>query len=326
MKKMLALCKIEDANARARIARCYELEERPGLTEVELLALIPGYEALMVPFTSQMLVSERVVDAAAKLELIASTYGGTRQNIADIYALEKGITIIHTGASRERPMAEYTLGLVLASLLKIASYNHDMRGPEPWPRFKYPRTCILSGRSVAIVGYGRIGRAIAKLFSTFTDQIAAVSRHLTPEEAAKDGVSIVSKEEAFAKSDIIILAGGNTKETKHLIGAGEFAQMHDGALFVNIARGAMVDEKAMAEAAKDGRIQLALDVFETEPLPADSPLRQLDNAVITPHRANNSLEFEQRWQCLAGDIELLAQGKVPDSALTVERARVMSES
>ncbi len=326
MKKMLALCKIADPDARARIARCYELEEREGVTEPELLTLIPGYEALMVPFTSQILVSERVVDAASKLELIASTYGGTRQNIADVYAIGKGITVIHTGASRERPMAEYTLGLVLSSLLKIASYNHDMRGSEPWPRFKYPRTRILSGRSVAIVGYGRIGRAIAKLFSAFTDQIAAVSKHLTPEAAAKDGVAIVSKEEAFAKSDIIILAGGNTQETRHLVGAREFSLMRDGSLFVNIARGAMVDEKAMAEAAKDGRIQLALDVFETEPLPDDSPLRKLDNAVLTPHRANNSLEFEERWQCLAADIELLAQGKIPDSALTVERARVMSES
>ena len=133
-------------------------------------------------------------------------------------------------------------------------------------------------------------------------------------------------DEAFAKNEIIILAGGSNAETFHMVGAKQFAEMQDGALFVNIARGKMVDQAAMIAAAQSRNIFLALDVFENEPLEADSPLRTLSNAIITPHRANNSIEFEERWDCLAGQIEAFARGEVPESALTHERARVMSES
>ena len=295
-------------------------------TEEKVLAAIEPYAAVIVPYTAPMLISERVIDAAKNLKLIASTYGGTRQNIADIYALERGITIIHTGASRERPMAEYTLGLVLSSFLRIHNYHHDMVSGEAWPRFKYPRTRIVNNRKVAVVGYGRIGKAIVNLFKCFTDKISVVSRHLSAEDAAKDGVSVVSLNEAFANNEVIILAGGHNSETDKLIKREQFELMADNALFVNIARGKMVDEQAMAEVAAAKNIFLALDVFETEPLPEDSILRRNERVLLTPHRANNSIEFEERWKCLGSDIELFCTGKTPESALTVARAKVMSES
>jgi len=272
-----------------------------------------------------MLVTERVIDKAANLEIIASSYGGTRQNIADVYAIRKGIKVLHTGASRERPMAEYTLALVLCSFLRINNYYHDMCAGE-WPRFKYPRSRILKDRKVAVVGYGRIGKAIADLFKTFTSDISVVSRHLSTEAAAADGVKTVDLNTAFAESEVIILAGGNTPANHHQVGAEQFALMRKDALFVNIARGQMVDEAAMAAAAVEKPIFLALDVFETEPLPADSPLRNRENVLITPHRANNSIEFEERWKCLADDLVQIAQGGLPDSVLTEERAKTMSES
>ena len=160
MKKLLSLCPIADAGAKKEISAFYEITELPKCTEEELYALAGTFEALIVPYTADMLVSERVIDKAENLEIIASAYGGTRQNIADIYAIRKGISVLHTGASRERPMAEYTLALVLCSFLRIANYHHDMCAGE-WPRFKYPRTRILKDRKVAVVGYGRIGKAIA---------------------------------------------------------------------------------------------------------------------------------------------------------------------
>ena len=132
--------------------------------------------------------------------------------------------------------------------------------------------------------------------------------------------------EAFAGNEIIILAGGSNAETFHMIGAEQFAAMREDALFVNIARGKMVDQAAMIAAAESKNIFLALDVFENEPLEADSPLRKLDRVLLTPHRANNSIEFEERWKCLAGELECFAAGGVPESALTIDRAKVMSES
>lgn len=325
--KLLSLCEIADAGAFARIEALFDVAVAKITDEAELAAAIPGYEALIVPFTASMLVSERVVDAAPGLKLIASSYGGTRQNIADVYALEKGITVIHTGASRERPMAEYTLALVLSSLLRINCYHADMTlGGEAWPRMKYPRTRILHNRLVAVIGYGRIGKAVVSLFRCFTDRIAVVSRHMTAEEARSAGLVKMELTEAFAGNEIIILAGGSNAETFHMIGAEQFAAMREDALFVNIARGKMVDQAAMIAAAESKNIFLALDVFENEPLEADSPLRKLDRVLLTPHRANNSIEFEERWKCLAGELECFAAGGVPESALTIDRAKVMSES
>ena len=324
-KRLLSLCPIADEQARNDLAEFYEITELEKCTEEELFGRAGSFEALIVPYTAGMLVSERVIDKASNLEIIASSYGGTRQNIADIHAIRKGIAVLHTGASRERPMAEYTLGLVLCSLLRIANYHHDMCGGE-WPRFKYPRSRILKDRKVAVVGYGRIGKAIVSLFRCFTEDISVVSRHLTPADAAADNVKPVTLDEAFANSEVIILSGGNTPENRHLVGAEQFALMRKDALFVNIARGAMVDEAAMAAAAAERPIFLALDVFETEPLPADSPLRNRENVLLTPHRANNSIEVEERWKCLAADLVMLARGGHPDSVLTEERAGTMSES
>ena len=325
-QKLLSLCPIADKEVEQIVANFYDIDVMAEPTEEKVLAAIEPYNAVIVPYTAPMLISERVIDAAKNLKLIASTYGGTRQNIADIYALEKGITIIHTGASRERPMAEYTLGLVLSSLLRINNYHHDMVSGEAWPRFKYPRTRIINNRKVAVIGYGRIGKAIVNLFKCFTDKISVVSRHLSAEDAAKDGVTVVSLNDAFKDNEIIILASGHNSETDKLIKREQFELMADNALFVNIARGKMVDEQAMAEVAAAKEIFLALDVFEVEPLPADSILRKNERVLLTPHRANNSIEFEERWKCLGSDIELFVNGKQPESALTVARAKVMSES
>ena len=324
--KLLSLCPIADAEIEQLISKYYDIDVMSEPTEEKVFEAIAPYDAVIVPYTGPMLISERVIDAGKNLKLIASTYGGTRQNIADIYALERGITIIHTGASRERPMAEYTLGLVLSSFLRIHNYHHDMVSGEAWPRFKYPRTRIVNNRKVAVVGYGRIGKAIVNLFKCFTDKISVVSRHLSAEDAAKDGVSVVSLNEAFANNEVIILAGGHNSETDKLIKREQFELMADNALFVNIARGKMVDEQAMAEVAAAKNIFLALDVFETEPLPEDSVLRKNERVLLTPHRANNSIEFEERWKCLGSDIELFCTGKTPESALTIARAKVMSES
>ena len=121
-KRLLSLCPVADQTAKARIAEYFDITELEKCTEEELFARTGSFEALIVPYTAGMLVSERVIDKSPTLEIIASSYGGTRQNIADIYAIRKGIKVLHTGASRERPMAEYTLALVLSSFLRINNY------------------------------------------------------------------------------------------------------------------------------------------------------------------------------------------------------------
>jgi D-3-phosphoglycerate dehydrogenase len=324
--ELLFMCEINDADAKARIEKVAKITEIASTDVADVLANIEGKDGVVVPYTPHKLITKEVVDKGTDLRLIGSTYGGTRQNIEDIYCLEKGLTVIHTGASRPQPMAEYTLGLTLSSLMFIHNYHLYMRTSEPWPRFKYGRSRILQDRKVGIVGFGRIGQEIARVFGFFTDKIAVQSNHLTDEKAEELGLIKKDLTGIFSECEIIILAGGYTPATHHMIGKEQFDLMQDNALFVNIARGKMVDEAAMIEAVESKVIYLALDVFETEPLDEESLLRHNDRVLLTPHRANNSIEFEQRWQCLAEEIETFYAGGTPDSALTLATARVMSES
>lgn len=324
--EILFMCKIADPGARSVIEKYADIVEIDSTDPADVLANIENKNGVVVPYSASMLVTKEVIDQGKELKLVGSTYGGTRQNIEDIYCLEKGLTVIHTGASRPRPMAEYTLGLILSSLMHLHNYNLYMRTTEPWPRFKYGRSRILHNRKVGVIGYGRIGREIINILKGFTDHIMVRSNHLTPEEAGKDGVTKAELDEIFSECEIIILSGGYTAETHHMIGKAQFDLMQDGALFVNIARGKMVDQEAMIDAIANKNIYLALDVFENEPLEEESPLRRNDRVLITPHRANNSIEFEERWICLAEEIERFYTGKKPESALTLERAKNMSES
>jgi phosphoglycerate dehydrogenase-like enzyme len=325
--KILFACKIADEQAKARMEETFDLIEVEAADEATLLQYADKVEGIIIPFTKNVIVTEKVIDAGKNLKFIGTTYGGTRQGIADAYAVEKGLTVIHTGATRPRPMAEYTLGLALSSLMQMHTYHHYMKGEDPWPRFRLGRTRILQDRKVGIIGFGRIGKGIFDIFRLFTSDISVQSGHMSPREAKELGVELKSVDQVFESCEIIILAGGYTEKTYHMIQYEHFMKMQKDAHFINIARGKMVDEKGMVKALEErDDFYLALDVFEEEPLPEDSPLRKSDKVLMTPHRANNSMEFEERWQCLADELELFAGGNRPESALNAERIQFMSES
>ena len=324
--RILFACEIADKAAKARIEQYVEVVEISESTPEALLQHAAEVEGIIVPYTGDPAITKEVIDRGTGLKIVGTTYGGTRQNVADSYAIEKGLTVIHTGASRPRPMAEFTIGLILSALMHIHNYHHYMRSGEAWPRFKFPRGRILHGRAVGVVGLGLIGEGILEYLRCFTDRLHVCSRHLTEEDAQEKRVIKNSLEEIFAQCEVIVLAGGYTPETHHLIRKQHFERMPAGGLFVNIARGKMVHEQEMIQALEERDIYLALDVFEEEPLPTDSPLRENDRVLLVPHRGNNAIEFEERWQCLADEFELYYTGKRPQSALTAERCAVMSES
>lgn len=324
--KIVFACKVADPSARARLEAVCELVEIETSDPAGLALHVADAVGIIVPYTAGPLITREVMQAAPGLRLVGTTYGGVRQNVDDLYALEKGLTVIHTGASRVKPMAEYTLALILSSLMQIHNYHHYMRSGEAWPRMKFPRTRIVNGRATGVIGYGRIGQGIVDLLRGFTSDLSVHSNHLADDEARAAGLKKRDLDDIFRSCEVIILAGGYNPSTHHLIRRRHFDLMREDALFVNIARGKMVNEAEMAGAVRELPIYLALDVFEEEPLPADSPLRASDRVLLTPHRANNPVEFELRWQTLAGEIETFCAGGRPDSALTPERAVVMSES
>ncbi|MBT65244.1 MAG: glyoxylate reductase [Puniceicoccaceae bacterium] len=326
--KILFACNIADPEARQRIEPLGEIIEAPEADSPEkLLAAAEGAEMIIVPYTAQMLVTQAVIDALPQLKLIGSTYGGVRQNIDELYALEKGICVIHTGPTRIRPMAEYTLGLALSALTQISNYHHYMRSGEAWPRANFGRTRILHNRKVGVIGFGWIGQGIAELFKNFTPNIQIHSQHASEADLQAAGYQkAVSLESVFAECEVIILAGGYNPQTHHMIRAQHFEAMAEEALFINIARGKMVHQAEMIEVAERKNIYLALDVFENEPLEDDSPLRKNDRYLIAPHRANAPREFEERWKYVADELERFTAGQSPETALSPERAKVMSES
>lgn len=328
MKKIFFACKIEDPAARARIAALGMLVESPESdTPAKLLAAAQGADVVIVPFTNQPLLTREVLDGLPGLRLVGTTYGGVRQNVDDIHALARGLTVIHTGPTRVRPMAEYTLSLALAALTRVSAYHHAMRSGEAWPRLKFGRTRILHDRTVGVIGFGLIGRGIAELFRQFTDHVVIHSEHASAESLRTLGFAKAESLLAlFRDCEVIILAGGHSPKTHQLIRREHFEAMQDEALFINIARGKIVRQADMIAVASARPIHLALDVFEEEPLEADSPLRGNDRVLLVPHRANAPIEFELRWQFLAGELERFARGERPQTALVPERAAVMSES
>jgi phosphoglycerate dehydrogenase-like enzyme len=328
MKKILFTCSIEDAEARERMAQVVEVKECPEADSPEKIIAAAGEcEGIIVPYSNERLITEGVLAALPGLKLVGTTYGGVRQNIDDVAALQRGLLVIHTGPTRIRPMAEYTLGMILCALTRLYNYHHAMCSGSAWPRFDFGRTRVLHQRRVGVIGYGLIGRGIAELLRHFTDKISILSSHAGDRKLSEQGFEkAASLEEVFSGSEVIVLAGGYTPQTHHLIGREHFDRMADEALFVNIARGAMVDEAAMLDVVQRRNIFLALDVFETEPLAADSPLRKSERVLLAPHRANAPREFEERWKFLALELERYAKGQRPESALTMERAAAMSAS
>jgi len=324
--EFLFMCKITDAKAKERMQKYINITEVEKTDVKSLMDNVQGKEGIIVAYTEHKLITKEVIDSAKALKLVGTTYGGTRQNVEDEYAIEKGLTVIHTGASRPKPMAEYALGLILSSLMYIHNYNHYMKSGEAWPRFKYGRSRSLSNRKVGVIGLGLIGKEMVNLLKCFTKDIVVHSSHLSKEEEENLGVRNVSLNQVFEESEVIILTGGSNSKTYHMIGREQFECMNKEAVFVNIARGMMVNQKEMIDVVHEKEIYLALDVFEEEPLEEDSPLRNNDRVLITPHRANNSIEFEERWECLADEIELFYTGQIPKSKLSIERARAMSES
>ena len=191
------------------------------------------------------------------------------------------------------PIAEHTFALFLSfsrGLYRFGKYQAEKRWQRDVPLSE------LRGKTLGIVGLGRIGLEVARLGNAFGMRVLGVKRNPgQPPEGVNRVVSMEGLELVLKESDFLVLTVPLTPETRGLIGAKELALMKPTAILVNVARGETVDEAALAEALKNGVIAGAgLDVFATEPLPADSPLWQLDNCIITPHCAAQSPQYLSR--------------------------------
>jgi phosphoglycerate dehydrogenase-like enzyme len=213
-----------------------------------------------------------------KLKLIAST-GARNGSIDGGAAAEYGIEVTHTRYDSS-PTIELTWALILASARNVVTENASLRSGG----WQSTLGSGLRGKTLGILGLGNVGSEVARIALAFGMDVIAWSENLTPEVAMARGARWVSKEELFRQSDVLTIHLVLSDRTRGMVGAPELRLMKQSALLVNTSRGPIIQEAALLEALREGRIAgAAIDVFDIEPLPQDHPFRRLDNVVATPH-------------------------------------------
>ena len=217
--------------------------------------------------------------ALPKLKFLLTS--GMRNAAIDMEAAsEHKVVVCGTQYGRD-PTAALTMGLILELTRGIGRENARMHLGEPWQSFA---GIEIEGRTLGVVGLGKLGSRVATLAKAFGMNVIAWSPNLTPEKCKEAGVGYASKEELFATADIITIHVVLSPRSRGLVGRNDLARMKPSAYLVNTARGPIVDEAALLEALQQKKIAGAgIDVFSVEPLPVDHPFRNLDNLVLTPH-------------------------------------------
>src|SRR5216110_535446 len=256
----------------------------------ELDKAIAGAHALIV--RSETRVTAALMARAPHLRVVARA--GTGVDTIDVpAATRRGIAVMNTPGANTVSAGEHAIGLLLALVRRIPWAAEAMRRGE-WDRKRFEGS-ELRGKTLGIVGLGRIGGHVAQLARAFGMHLLGHDPYLAPERAAELEVKLVGLEELLRQADVVTLHMAHTEQTHRLINAERLQLMKPTAILVNTARGELVDEAALAEAIKAGRIAgAAIDVFAVEPLPADSPLRSLDRAILTPHLAASTSEAQER--------------------------------
>jgi D-3-phosphoglycerate dehydrogenase len=220
-----------------------------------------------------------LIQRLPKLKLVTVT--GSRFRCVDLKAAgERGIIVCATGGGDVSSTVEHAVALMLAAAKRIPQEDHNLRAGG----WQQGVGMLLEGRTLGILGLGRLGAQVGRIGRALGMKLIAWSPNLTPERAAAAGATYADSEAFFAQADVVSIHLVLGDGTRGLVGARELGLMKPTAILVNTSRGPIIDEAALVEALKQRRIGCAaLDVFDTEPLPEDHPLKRLDNTVLTPH-------------------------------------------
>lgn len=269
------------------LAAHHDVDERIGCTPTELAAILPDYDALIV--RSQVQVDAELIAAGTRLVVIGRAGVGV-DNVDLDAATRAGITVVNAPTGNTIAAAEHTLALLYGIARRTAAADASIRRGE-WQRSQFTGL-ELRGRTLGIVGLGKIGLAIALRARAMEMVVVGVDPFVTSEQAANHGVELVDFDTMLARSDVVTVHVPLTRQTRGLLGREALAKLRPGALIVNVARGGIVDEAALAEALESGHIAGAgIDVFETEP-PTDSPLLGAPNTLLTPHLGASTAEAQ----------------------------------
>lgn len=265
----------------------YEVDEQPGLSKKELLAIIGKYDALIVRSATK--ADADVIKQGRKLQVIARAGVGT-DNIDIEAASKQGIVVTNTPGANTLAAVEHTFALLLALCRKVPHADAAVKRGE-WARSRFMGS-QLYGKTIGIIGLGRIGTEVAKRATAFGMNVLAHDPYVSDSRARELGLKLVPVPKLLRESDFVTLHAPVTDATRGLMSAENLAKMKKGARLINCARGKLVDEAALYKVLKAGRLAgAALDVYQAEP-PEGSPLLKLDNVVLTPHLAASTSEAQ----------------------------------
>jgi phosphoglycerate dehydrogenase-like enzyme len=312
----------------------------PGSLWGELENLVPGYRRVPLPLTgtgdweklwrgspSDILISGwqtpslnstlQPVDLK-QLQYVCHMAGSVRK-LVPRELIEQGVLVTNWGGSISATVAECTLMLILMALRRASHWAVAMHRDGAW-KDGNTYTQSLLGRRVGIHGFGSISQCLVPMLRPFTSQIQAFSPNMPETVFYNLGVKrLTSLEELFAQSDVVVELAAATPENHHIVMENHLRLIPKGGVFVNIGRGCVVDQDGLLRVAREGQLQIALDVFEQEPLPASSPLRGLPNVTLLPHLGGPTRERRRDAGALAlKNLRAFLRGEPLDALVTLE--------
>ena len=292
---------------------CADVDVRTSLSESELVEIAPKYDAMMVRSATK--ITRPVLEAATQLQIVGRAGVGV-DNIDVQAATERGVLVVNSPAGNTVAVAELTLGMMLSLVRRLGPAGASMKAGD-WKRSKFMGT-ELYRKTLGVIGTGKIGTEVIKRAQSFGMTVLGYDPFLTTQRALQLDIEACEIDDICARADFITVHTPLTKETKHLFDAEKLALMKPGAVLINCSRGGIIDESALFEALQNGKLGGAgLDVFETEP-PENTPLRELENVILTPHLGASTEEAQVEVAVdVANQIAEVFAGRAPQSAVNL---------
>lgn len=302
----------------ARLEAVGDWEHYAGREDTpELRERIARADALLTTWHSPFLRLETLGDPR-RVRLIAHCGGELKARMEERVVRE--LTVTNAPGPMAAPVAEMALAMVLALVRRLREYDGEMKAGVVRTNEYVSRGETVRGRRVGVVGFGRIGRAFARMIEPLGAELYVADPFCPEEVAAQHGAKKAGLEELLGACSVVVLAAGLTPETRYMLDARRLALMADGSYLVNVGRGGLVEMGALVAELRSGRLAAALDVTDpVEPLPPDHELRRLPNVLLTPHVAAGGIEMRHALgETAAREVARFFRGERPENVVTLE--------
>lgn len=290
----------------------------------ELQGAVADVDGMITSWGSPKITPE-VLERAKKLKIIGHAAGSVKPYVCD-EAFERGVVVVSAAPEIAHSVAEYALCQMINSLRDIPDYIGSMKvgAEQQVKRERLEKSKDLAGKKVGLIGSGSVARRLIRLLKPFDVEIRVYDPYLSEGDAMSLGIIKTSLNDVLSESDIISLHAASTAETHHMMGEKELGLVRDGAVLINSARGALIDEGALISELRKGRFRAVLDTAgeETGGIPVNSELRRMENVYLTPGLAGPSGERQRMlFSSIVGDFRLFFSGKEPRNRVNAEALR-----